>query len=375
MIALALAALLAAAPLAAQAPQVVAAGRVVRVAASDSSAVARATVVLHRIGRDRQGPLDSTTTDGRGRFRLAFPADTTAIFLLTTRHHGIEYFSEPVHTNPARPDTALLLAVYDTSATATIELLARHIIVSAPAEDGTRNVVELLALRNSGSATRVGRDSTTPSWRWRIAPGAVAFSASDGALSAGAIERSGDTALVFAPLPPGDRQVTVEYLMGADIDSVAFPFDDAAPLVNFLVEDESAIVAAPGLVEGDSSVVIQGRRFRRWSGAVAEGARLSVALPGGGGRPGDALRFLVGALALALAAGLVLAFRRSRLRAEVPVPASPDPAALIEAIARLDAEHRQVADRTPDAEAAYAARRAALKTALEAALARPSRHP
>ncbi len=91
-----------------------------RVLAADSTPVAGTRVVLHRIGSDVQGPLDSTRSDRGGRFGFAFRPDTAAFYLLSTRHSGIEYFSPPVSTNPARPDTAIRIVVYDTSSSAPV---------------------------------------------------------------------------------------------------------------------------------------------------------------------------------------------------------------------------------------------------------------
>jgi hypothetical protein len=44
----------------------------------------------------------------RRAFHFRFAADTSAIFLLSARFAGIEYFSPPVHTDPALPDTAMI---------------------------------------------------------------------------------------------------------------------------------------------------------------------------------------------------------------------------------------------------------------------------
>ena len=75
-------------------------GRVLRARAADSVPVPLARVVLHRVGRNEQGPVDSTIADARGRFAFRFLADTTAIYLLSARHDGVTYFASPVHTNP-----------------------------------------------------------------------------------------------------------------------------------------------------------------------------------------------------------------------------------------------------------------------------------
>src|SRR4051812_11746724 len=64
-----------------------------RVLDADSAPVAGIRVVLHRIGPQVQGPLDSTRSDRRGRFRFSFNPDTAAFYLISGRYAGIEYFS------------------------------------------------------------------------------------------------------------------------------------------------------------------------------------------------------------------------------------------------------------------------------------------
>jgi hypothetical protein len=68
-------------------------------------------VSLHRIGRTAQGVVDSARTPTHGHSGSALP-DTTAVFLVSARYAGIEYFSDPAQ--PGR-DTALALIVSDTS--------------------------------------------------------------------------------------------------------------------------------------------------------------------------------------------------------------------------------------------------------------------
>src|SRR5919112_5474935 len=96
-----------------------------RAVIGDSAPLIGARVLLHRVGRDIQGPVDSTRADDRGRFRFRFRPDTSALYLLSVRYGGIEYFSTPVHTNPGRPDTAIRLVACDTSSTAPVAVEAR----------------------------------------------------------------------------------------------------------------------------------------------------------------------------------------------------------------------------------------------------------
>lgn len=345
-----------------------AAGRVVRITASDSLPASGVRVVLHRIGREMQGPLDSVVTDDAGRFGFRFQPDTTVLYILTARHAGIQYFSDPVHTNPERPDTAIIMGVHDTSSTAPVSLEARHIVLGAPAEDGTRTVVELLALRNDGPLTRVPRDSVAASWSARIPPQAIGFAVGAGDLAAGAAGRSGDSVVVVAPLSPGERQITLQYLLPANLERAVFPFDEMVESVTLLVEEDDAVVDGAALTMGDSVTVIQGRPFRRWSGSLAAGAALRVELPHAEQLGYWALIALVGLLSVVLAVGALRVF----VRRTAPVPAQGGAAALVlDELARLDARYagRQAAT-SPDAWREYEMRRALLKQELAAALAR-----
>jgi len=362
----ALALLLLSTPLTAVTAQSRAAGVVVRFTAADSQPVPGVRVVLHRVGRDRQGPLDSTVTDRRGRFRFVFATDTTALHLLTARYAGVQYFSEPVASNPARADTGLVVAVYDTSGTQPITLEARHIVVSAPIEDGSRSVVELVSIANRGDRARVPIEGA-PAWGMELPKGAFAFAAGEGDLSAGAVERRGDSVVVVAPIAPGERQLAVEYQLPPGIPGLTIRFGEAAELVNVLLEEDDARVEVASLEPADSVALIQGREFRRWSGAMGRGAALRIAfrLRGAPGR--GALAMLVGAVSVGLVAASIIALRRPR---RAPVAVTPGPDGLIDALAELDRRYAGRQDAVPEAEwDEYERRRADLKRSLADALA------
>ena len=169
----------------------------------DSTPVAGTRVVLHQVGRALQGPLDSTKTDRRGRFRFSFRPDTSALYLVSVRHAGIEYFSPPVHTNPARPDTAIRVIVYDTSSTAPVSLEARHLVVTQPGEDGSRNVLDLIVLLNSGQRTRVAPDSAGRLLAGAAAGGTIGLELGESDVSPEAVTRRGDSILVAGTAGPG----------------------------------------------------------------------------------------------------------------------------------------------------------------------------
>jgi hypothetical protein len=309
-----------------------------------------------------QGPLDSTNTDGRGRFRFRFRADSSTIYILSARYSGIEYFSPPVHTNPARPDTAIRIIAYDTSSTAAVSLEARHLVVSRPGEDGSRNVLDLIVLRNAGQRTRIAADSSRPTWIGLLPRGTMGLEVGESDMSPEAVAREGDSVLVTAPIAPGEKQLTLEYLVPAGHGSLELPLTEPVPMLNVLTEEGGAVVSGGSLVFADSQI-LQGRSFRRWTGAGPVGGVVRVALPGRRRAPEWILAALVAAVALALVlAGLRLATRKTA------AAASTDE--LLERVAGLDARYQgREAEFSVDEWRHYQSERARLKSMLESSLA------
>jgi hypothetical protein len=330
----------------------------------DTFAVPRIRVLLHRVGRQRQGPIDSALTDPRGRFRFVFRPDSGSLYLLSARYGGIEYFSSPVHTNPVRPDTAIPVFVYDTSSRAPVEVEAHHIVVPRPADDGSRSVLELFVLRNPGLRARVGADSAHAAWSAPLPPGSVGLEVGESDLSPEAVSRRGDSVHVFAPIAPGEKQLALQYVLPGEQNRVTFPVGASASSVNLLIEGPVAAVSGAPLAFADSQL-IEGRMFRRWTGTVSPGARIQVALAGSRRTPVKLLAGLVAGLALALllAGWRVLAHPR-------PQPTTAMPDGLLASIASLDLRYlgRQ-AEVTADEWENYRSERARLKAELEASLA------
>ena len=259
-------------------------------------------VVLHRIGQARQGPLDSTRSDARGRFYFGYRADTAAFFLASARYSGIEYFSAPLPTNPARPDTAIRVLVYDTSSSAPVELEARHLVLTRPGEDGSRSLLDLIILRNGGRLTRVAPDTGQGTWSVPLPVGTVGLQVKESDISSEALTRVGNALTIGAALAPGEKQLTLEYQVPGDRRLLQLPVDRAGLPLNVLAEESGVRVDGPGMAPADSQV-IQNRSFRRWTGTVRATGPVRILLPGGKSPPSWLLLALVGGLALALAAG------------------------------------------------------------------------
>jgi hypothetical protein len=334
-----------------------------RVILPDSSGVAGVRVVLHRVGQQVQGPLDSVLSATGGHFRFRFRADTAALYLLSARRSGIEYFSPPVNPRAQRPDTSLRIVVYDTSSTEPIGIEARHLVIARPGDDGSRTVLDLIVLRNDGARTRIASDSLRPSWAGPLLAGTMGLELGESDVSPDAVMRRGDSVYVTAPLAPGEKQLTLEYLIPAGREVLLLPFTSPVPMLNVLTEESGAIVSGGTVAVADSQE-LQGRSFQRWTGDVPAGSALRVTLPGRGRAPEWLLAVLVGTVGLVLAAAAWYVLRNG---ARTPTLSTGE---LLDAVAQLDARYRGRETETPaDEWSTYQSERARLKAQLETSLA------
>jgi hypothetical protein len=356
---------------AAQLPAEVA-GRVVRLAGPDTLLVPQALVVLHRIGQDTQGAIDSLPLDRIGRFRFRFTADTTAIYLLSVRHHGIAYFSSPVARSPGGVPDEVLLIVSDTSGTAPVGLGGRSVIIGAAGGSGSRTVVDVLEIANRGQQTRVAAGEV-PTLAVPLPAGGHGFVLEDTDLSPESVQFRNDSLVVFAPLAPGERVVILQYTIPAGTRRLVFP--PGVPVDTLQLLLEAGQVTPLGALPEVGAETIEGRRYGRWMGPWSGAEPLVLEVRGLVMRPDRLLVVLVAALVLAMGAGLVLLLRR-----HAPAPGAPaaaaTPAELVEAIARLDAQWQQRGAAASAAERTrYETERTRLKALLERALAGKRRVP
>jgi len=336
------------------------AGRVARIEGTDTVPVPGVPFTLHRVGRTAQGAIDSGTTGRDGRFRFRLVGDTAALYLVSARFAGIEYFGDPLR---APGSNSALVLVSDTSSTAPVLLGARHVIIRRLDESGSRAVLDLFTVRNDGPDTRIGRDSASPTWWMPLPAGARDAEVQQGEVSGSAIQFRGDTLFLLAPISPGRKSVMVSYQLPAAVDRPRW----IAPVDSFdlLVEEEGASVRGAGLMPTDS-VTLMGSALRRWTAASPTGEWAEVQFAGGATARRGTLIWLIGLLAAALAGGAVVAFRKT---GQAPSPKrEPPPRDLIGELARMDARYAGARESVGEDEwAAYQAERARLKAAAEAA--------
>jgi len=349
------------------APPVRTAGRVVRLAGRDTVAVAGAAVVLHRVGRSAQGPIDTTRADSRGRFGFGFAADSTAAYLLSVRHDGIEYFSAPVASTPGRPDTGVVIVVADTSSSAPVSAKERTLLISAADETGSRTVVDWIVLQNSGERTRVARNKQ-PSWGALLPAEAQNVQLADAALSqfsAEAVEFRGDSVLVFAPISPGQKELILQYHIPGAARQFVAPTAPGTDSVFVLLEEPGAQVVTAGFT-ASATQQMGGRDFRRWTGRAGNRTSIETSFPA----PGISRRLAL--LLLVVVTGLgFLILARVTLRRRRAAAAAPHPLHLADLIARLDLEALDAS--SPEQREQLRRERERLVAELARALATPRR--
>ena len=328
-------------------------------------------VVLHRVGSDRAGPLDSARTGHDGTFTIRFartgPAD--AIYFVSATHDGIAYFSPPLDT--ARAVNEAEIAVFDTtSAPVPIHVRGRHVVVAASAEDGKREVVEVYELANDSTVTRVAAGDV-PVWAAVLPDGAGDIRVGQSDLSEDAIRTEAGRLRVYAPLAPGIKQLSFAYRMDARAFPLSLPVDAQAGVLEVLLEEPNAIATAPGLQRVDP-VTVESRTFNRFLAQdVARGGVLRIQVPSASG--GARRAWLVAMLAAVTAAMILVLFRAARgarrlSPASAPISRESPSQRLAREIAELDARTEATPSVSDADRELYARRRAALKADLARAL-------
>jgi len=345
-------------------------GRVVTGAREGTKPVPGQWVVVHRVGRDRAGPLDSTRTASNGTYHLTYrtSGDTTALYFVSTTYGGVAYFTSPLRDPVVTGENAALTVFDTTSGPVAIRVAGRHFIIGAPQPNGNRPIGEVYDLENDSTVTVVARDSLTPVWTAHIPSGAVGFELNArGDLTKDAITRKGETVGLLVPISPGIRQVAFTYELPQSAFPLSVPLEKPTGVFELLVQEPTARLQGIPLRETPAQSV-EGRTFRRFlSQDLAPSAVVRIDLPRVIGAEREKVYIGVATALLAMmAAALVLTARRSfsRSGATARPRAELKSESLLRAIAALDAEYER--NRAPDeaTRIAYETRRTELKNQL-----------
>jgi hypothetical protein len=351
-------------------------GRVMRPRLRNLAPVGNVWVTIHRVASDTAGPLDSTRagSDGRFRFRYTRGGKADAVYFVSAMYDGIAYFSRPLASSRVSGDDATIVVFDTTSIHFPLAIKGRHIIVSSPAVDGSRQVVEAYEIANESDQTLVSPDDAHPSWTAPLPPGVADIQVGESDVSAAAITAAKGRVLVTAPFAPGLKQLSFSYTVPQKAFPLHVPLEQGATVLELLLEEPKA-QARGATLKPVAPATIERRVFQRYLGADAPaGASIEIEVPVVQAAQNVHVYWeIAGALAALMAAGLIAWYARARRRGAraAPLSRAPVPDAtetLAREIASLDAEFERAGAEDATARAAYEERRRALKRELASAL-------
>jgi hypothetical protein len=313
------------------------------------ASVANIELTLHIYQGETEKEQARATTDSEGLFRFSgLNIEPEYSYDITLTYQEADYTSEWVSFEKDLV-LSLEIEVYDaTSSPQDIKISQAHTVITT---QGTEIVVlEMYLVENTGLRTYVGSQVVPALNRKETLRFSLPQEAGPIDLGAGLKEQylafqQGDLVDTM-PVPPGTRQIAFSYPVSGK--KVQFQKLMTFPTESFtlLVQDMGATVEAPGLTPGEP-MDIGGGSFSRYNGLnLAQGQTITFTISGlpavGMGAP---FRWaLVGALAVALGAGLVYSLRRRPAPARVPKESRKD---LLLAIASLDEDFE--AKKVPEA--------------------------
>ena len=279
--------------------------------------VSGAWVVLHRVGPDRSGPLDSLRSDGSGRYRFEYvrSGSEDALYFVSAMHDGIAYFTRPL-TDIRIGGNAGEITVFDTTShRVPISVRGHHVVISAVDTRALRSVVEVFELSNDSSVTRVAASESPEgaTWATYLLPAATNFRVSQGDIPADAVSFANGRVNVFAPLAPGVKQLSFSYSVPASMFPLRLPFESRTDVYEVLIEDETGTVTGTNIKETDP-VTVEDRSFRRFLGAdVPQSSIAVIDLPPAAAARSIDPRYMV-ALTLLIGGVMIVALARALRR-------------------------------------------------------------
>lgn len=279
--------------------------------------VSGAWVVLHRVGPDRAGPIDSIQSDARGRYSFKYvrSGSEDAVYFVSASHDGIAYFTPPLTAADVRGEDGEITVFDTTSGHVPVTLRGHHVVVSAADANAQRSIVEVYDLSNDSSVTRVavGDDPKGATWQTHISPGAANFKVDQGDISPAAVTYDKGVVSVFAPLAPGVKQLAFSYSLPAKTFPLKLPLEKETGVYEIMIEEKAGSVTGPHLKEVEA-VNVGDRNFRRFLASdMPENSVAVIDLPAPPATHTIDSRYLV-ALTLLIGGSMILALAQALRR-------------------------------------------------------------
>jgi hypothetical protein len=279
--------------------------------------VTGAWVVLHRVGPDSAGPLDSLRSDQRGHYSFNYTrtGSSDAIYFVSASHDGIAYFTTPLAEGKVSGNDGEITVFDTTSGHVAMSLRGHHVVVSAADANARRSIVEVYDLSNDSTLTRVAKGDTPAgaTWQAHVVNGIGDFKVSQGDISAAAVSYANGVVSVFAPLAPGIKQLSFSYSLPAKSFPLKLPIETETGIYEILIEEKAGSVIAPHMKEMEP-VTVDERNFRRFLGSdLPENSVAVIDLPAPPPTHSIDSRFLV-AITLVIGGTMVLALAQALRR-------------------------------------------------------------
>ena len=244
-----------------------------------AAGLAAATVVLHRVGPQVSGPLDSIRTAGDGSFRFYLPnvpdpAGRGEVYFASVRYGGVTYFGSPIDL-AAQLDSIYMIRVYDAEEVppggASLPVEARYTLIEQQADSWT--ATDLFHVRNGSERTLVaGADGAT--WVYPLPQGASDLEVVGGQMSPDAAKLMDGNLRITSAIPPGEREFVVRYRLQDPFVALSYP--GTTDEVELLVREPSPQMIVAGLEAVAPVEVEPGVRYRRYIGAQLTDALIVV---------------------------------------------------------------------------------------------------
>ena len=324
----------------APAPQGAISGAVQNLTGGKAKAVGGQTVTLTIYVNNAEVDKKTATTDARGAFTFAVPADPARTYLVNVKYKGGDYDSPQVTFKVGEIAKQVTMRVYEPTTDASVlRVNIQHMIVE-PGE-GLVQITELLVFANPTDRTYVGakvrEDGKRETLQFRLPDGAANVSYLEGLMECCVFAAPGGF-LDTMDVKPGTREIgfnyTIPYARGQA--TVLRTLDYPTDAVEVFGGPAAQLTVAP--LVGQAPVATEQGTYSRFSGqSLARGTQITLGLSGLPVPKSSSRRLLIAAFAGVIAAALVYPLLRRRTRPAGQTPATRED--LIKAIAALDDLH------------------------------------